>query len=487
MTPRWLTALHARAKRGEPKTRTTLLPHTLRARLSILFAISTWLLLVFNGVLLYHGLRTRIETTSTREMSATLAALQSRLQTMDGTAAVTAERETWRNHLYGHQNLDIALFDERGERLFQTDGYSSNEAAISVRAGAFPPPAAVAVTGKPLRFMVAMAPLGDEPRTQVRVVVQYDVSAEQSLLHAYALNVLFVIVIGTAINALLAWCIVHLGLLPLGRLTARAEQISSNRLAQPLPERDMPGELKELSRAFNRMLARLHESFTRLTGFSSDLAHDIRTPLTNLLAEAQVALSQPRSADEYRTVIESSVDEFHRLSRLIDSILFIARTDSAQRRLNLQRIDARTEALRIAGYYEIMAADAGVEINVTGNARFAGDALLIQRALSNLMSNALSHAPRGSTVELVCAEEEHYAHLSVSDSGAGIAQLHLARIFDRFYRVDPARHNSAAGAGLGLAIVKSIMDEHHGECSVESVPHRRTTFHLHFPRHARMV
>ncbi|MFM0735132.1 heavy metal sensor histidine kinase [Paraburkholderia sediminicola] len=458
----------------------SLVPHTLRARLSILFAVSTSLLLVFNGVLLYHGLKTRLDSTSAREMTSTLTALQLSLQKMSGFDAVRADRQIWYDHLHGHQNLDIGLFDACGVPLARTNGYWPNAESLAVHAGSAP--VQVKVEGRPMRFLVAMAPLGGLSGARVRVVVQYDASAEGALLSAYALNVLFVSVIGTLVNALLAWWIARFGLRPLARLTARAEQISSSRLARPLPESDMPGELKELSHAFNRMLARLHESFTRLTQFSSDLAHDMRTPLTNLLAEAQVALSQPRSADDYRAVIESSVDEFQRLSRLIDSMLFLARTDSAQRRLSLQQLDARSEALRVAGYYESMAADAGVEIVVTGNASFEGDVLLVQRALSNLVSNALTHAPRGSMVELHCTEQIRYAQLSVSDSGAGIAEPHLTRIFDRFYRVDPARYNSARGTGLGLAIVRSIMNEHQGECSVESVPHVHTTFSLRFPK-----
>ncbi|MFM0505127.1 heavy metal sensor histidine kinase [Paraburkholderia caffeinilytica] len=457
-----------------------LTPHTLRGRLAILFAISTSLLLVFNGVLLYRGLKTRLDSTSAREMTATLTALQLDLQTMSGFDAVRAEREIWHDRLHGHQNLDIALFDPRGVPLARTNGFWPNAETLTVRAGIAP--VQMKLESRPMRFLVAMAPLGGQSGARVRVVVQYDASAEGILLRAYALNVLFVSLFGALLNALLAWWIARFGLRPLARLTARAEQISSSRLARPLPERDMPGELRELSHAFNRMLARLHESFTRLTQFSSDLAHDMRTPLTNLLAEAQVALSQPRSADEYRAVIESSVDEFQRLSRLIDSMLFLARSDSAQRRLSLQKVDARSEALRVAGYYESMAADAGVEIVVAGSAHFEGDVLLVQRALSNLVSNALMHAPRGSTVELHCTERFRYAQLSVSDSGAGIAEPHLERIFDRFYRVDPARYNSARGTGLGLAIVKSIMNEHQGECSVESVPHVRTTFSLRFPK-----
>ncbi|EIF31736.1 heavy metal sensor kinase [Burkholderia sp. Ch1-1] len=476
-----LTAMRLRAKARSMKQPVRPLLRTLRARLSVLFALSTSTLLIFNGVLLHRGLQTRLEVTSAREMATILASLQTRLLTMPSITAVSADRETWHKQVYGHKNFDIALFDRRSAPLIRTSGYWPNAETMTVRAGLVP--VSVSAGTQPLRFLVAMAPLGGLSGTQVRVVVQYDTRGERALLRAYALNVLVVITAGTLVNALLAWSIARLGLRPLACLTARAERISSSHLAQPLPEHDMPGELKELSRAFNRMLARLHESFTRLTQFSSDLAHDMRTPLTNLLAEAQVALSQPRSADEYRGVIESSVDEFQRLARLIDSMLFLARADSGHRRLTLQSVDARSEAMRIAGYYEIMAADAGVEIVVSGNACFEGDVPLVQRALNNLISNALSHAPRGSTVNIQCGEHRHYAQLSVSDTGAGIDSPHLERIFDRFYRVDPSRHNSASGTGLGLAIVKSIMDEHRGECSVESVAHRRTTFSLRFPKH----
>ena len=481
MISRLLAALRSRARERRAKPPVRLLPRTLRARLSILFALSTSAVLVLNGVVLYHGLKTRLESASAHEMATTLVTLQTRLLSMPDMAAVHADRATWHNQLQGHKNLDIALFDARSGTILRTSGYWPNAQALSVPASMTP--VQVAAATQPLRFLVATAALGDPPATQVRVVVQYDARAERAFLRIYALNVLAVIAIGTLVNALLAWSIARVGLRPLACLTARAERISSSHLAQPLPEHDMPGELKELSRAFNRMLARLHESFTRLTQFSSDLAHDMRTPLTNLLAEAQVALSQPRSADEYRGVIESSVDEFQRLARLIDSMLFLARADSGHRRLSLQSVDARSEAMRIAGYFETMAADAGVEIVVSGEAHFQGDVPLVQRALSNLISNALSHAPRGSIVDVRCGELRRHALVSVSDSGAGIASPHLERIFDRFYRVDPSRHNSASGTGLGLAIVKSIMEEHHGECSVESVAHVRTTFTLRFPKH----
>jgi two-component system heavy metal sensor histidine kinase CusS len=247
----------------------------------------------------------------------------------------------------------------------------------------------------------------------------------------------------------------------------------------------MADELRELTHAFNRMLQRLDESFTRLTQFSSDLAHDIRTPLTNLLAQAQVGLSQPRSNEQYRAIIESSVEEFQRLSRMVDDMLFLARADARQRRTHFQRVDGQREALRVARYYESIAEDRGIAITVDGHCAFDGDPLLVQRALGNLLSNAFAHAPQGSAVSIECREFDAVASVSVTDTGPGIAPAHIERIFDRFYRLDPARQNSAAGTGLGLAIVKSIMDEHGGECRVDSVPDVRTTFSLRFARSVR--
>ncbi len=316
----------------------------------------------------------------------------------------------------------------------------------------------------------------------MRVVIQYDGTSDAALLRAHAWTIMLIEILGVVLTAGLAYGIAMLGLSPLRRLVARAEAMSSSRLAQPLPELDASGELKELEHAFNGMQQRLHESFTRLSQFSSNLAHDMRTPLTNLQAAAQVALSAPRTSDEYREVIESSIDEYQRLSRMIEDMLFLARAEDASALVAIRTLDAAAQAQRVAGFYESGAEDAGVIIDVRGQAELDADLLLFQRALSNLLSNALAHAPHGSMVLIECREDNEAATIAVSDSGAGIDAAHLERIFERFYRVDPSRHNSASGTGLGLAIVKSIMDSHGGHCGVDSQSGVRTTFWLRFPR-----
>jgi two-component system heavy metal sensor histidine kinase CusS len=413
-------------------------------------------------------------------MTVTLSALQVHLTGVQAINDIAAHAETWIDQLHGHQNMDLAMFDAIGNTLISTPGYQPFRSMLLADAGLVP--VSLAPAGSPLRYLIAAAPLQGPRGAVVRVVVQYDASNDVALLRAHAYSIVLIEILGTMLAAGLAYGIAMLGLSPLRRLVARAEQMSSSRLAHPLPEFDMAGELKELSHAFNGMLARLDESFTRLSQFSSNLAHDMRTPLTNLLAEAQVALSKPRTAIEYRDVIESSIDEYQRLSRMIEEMLFLARSDSEQSQLSIRRLNAREEAERVVGYYEPMAEDAMIKIEVTGGGALDADALLLHRALSNLLSNALAHAPRDTVVKVHCAQTADATIFDVSDSGSGIEPLHIDRIFDRFYRVDPARRNAGSGTGLGLAIVKSIMENHGGECSVTSVPHRQTTFSLRFPR-----
>ncbi|WP_395067245.1 heavy metal sensor histidine kinase [Paraburkholderia silvatlantica] len=457
---------------------TRLLPKTLRARLTVLIVLSTSVILALSGVALYEALRSRIDATASEQMESTMDALKAHLAGVRSTDDVARHAEIWIDQLHGHETMAMAIFDMAGNRLLSTSDFQLDPAVLTLKADRA---IFLAARQSRIRYLVAVTRLGTD--AFVRVVIQYDRTADVALFRAHAWTIVLIEVLGVVLASGLAYGIVMVGLSPLRRLVGRAEEMSSSRLAQPLPELDTSGELKELEHAFNGMQQRLHESFTRLGQFSSNLAHDMRTPLTNLQAAAQVALSAPRTSGEYREVIESSIDEYQRLSRMVEDMLFLARAEDAGALVALRTIDAVAETERVAGFYESVAEDAGVTIEVRGRARLDADLLLFQRALSNLLSNAITHAPPGSTVLIECSEDDGSATIAVSDSGAGVHAEHLERIFERFYRVDPSRHNSASGTGLGLAIVKSIMDSHDGRCGVDSQPGVRTTFWLRFPRH----
>jgi len=273
------------------------------------------------------------------------------------------------------------------------------------------------------------------------------------------------------------------------RLAAAANRISERPLKERLSIVNTPTELVESTEAFNRMLDRLEAAFKRLSEFSSDLAHDLRTPINNLLGEAQVALSKPRSAAEYRAVLESAVEDYERISRLIGNMLFLARADDPQAAINRHSVPLAPLLERGRGYFEMLAEDRGVGldvgIDVVDPARQVvwADETLFVRALGNLLANALRYAPRGSSVVLAAhVHDGGGCTVEVSNEGVAIAPEHQLRIFDRGYRVDEARADSATGSsGLGLAIVKTVMDLHGGTASVISGEGRRTTFRLWFP------
>jgi two-component system, OmpR family, heavy metal sensor histidine kinase CusS len=475
-----------------------LLPRTLSVRLAVLFALASTALLTINGLYLYAVLGQNLQADATDDIARTLAATRARLATLTSHADVAAHGPVWFDPFHGHENMEIALYAANGRELVRSgrfmgrfmerfidrfvDRFMNREGPRIDKRGRVPH--TLDINNGMIRYVGAWMPLaGAASQAQaVFAVVQYDGSRERALLRVYAFNVVLVTLLGALVSAVGAYSLAKLGLRPLKLLAERADQVSCSKLVQPLPDISMSGEILALNQAFNRMLQRLDESFVQLSRFSSDLAHDMRTPLTNMLAESQVALSRPREAHEYRSVIESGIDETQRLSRMIDDMLFLARSEKRAHRLEFQRLHAREEAERIAGYYESLASEKGVGIRVVNDVRFEGNRLLVQRALSNLISNALVHAPAGSEVVVQCTERDGAAEVAVIDSGTGIAAEHLERIFDRFYRVDPARHEPASGTGLGLAIVRSIMDEHGGACSVTSEPGVRTAFVLTFRR-----
>ena len=458
------------------------LPRTLSVRLAILFALASSVLLAFNGLCLYAALKQNIAADAAQQIYMTLSAARSHLVTQSSEASVASHGPAWFDPFHTHENIEMAIYAADGHELVRSARFRLRD-GILVDSGSNRPKALDRTYGV-FRYVSESVPLAGAGSggSAVRVVVQYDGSRQQALLRTYSINVMLVTLLGAIASALIAYALAKFGLRPLKLLATRADQVSCSKLIQPLPDISMSDEMLALNQAFNRMLQRLDDSFARLSRFSSDLAHDMRTPLTNLLAESQVALSRPRESHEYRAVIESGIDETQRLSRMIDDMLFLARSENRAHRVNFRRIDAHEEAERVAGYYETLASERGVGIRVTGRAQIDGNQLLVQRALSNLISNALAHAPAGSEVFVQCTERDAVSEIAVVDTGPGIGAEHLGRIFDRFYRVDPARHESALGSGLGLAIVSSIMDEHDGECAVTSEPGVRTAFVLSFKR-----
>jgi two-component system, OmpR family, heavy metal sensor histidine kinase CusS len=240
--------------------------------------------------------------------------------------------------------------------------------------------------------------------------------------------------------------------------------------------------LQPVVTAFDGMLDRLEDSFTRLSQFSADLAHELRTPIGNMLGEAQVALTRERSSEEYRSIIESAAAECERLSGIIDNLLFLARAESAEQEVERSLFNGRAALEKIASFYQTAAEDRHLNIECSGEGQIFADPTLFNRAVGNLIDNALRFTTDGGNIHISIGARDGRTEVFVRDTGSGIAPEHLPHVFDRFYRGDPSR--SSAGTGLGLALVKSIVDLHGGSATIESELERGTTVILNFPGQA---
>lgn len=332
------------------------------------------------------------------------------------------------------------------------------------------------------RRMLSFAAAGETKDGQpLEIVVSVDRTEDQQLLRGLLFTSAVAAPFGLAIVFVSAALIATFGLRPLRRFRETAAAISTTSVSKRLTLAGQPTELQDLGAAFNSMLDRLDDGISRLSDFSSDLAHEMRTPLATLLGRTQVALSQPRTTEQLVDVLEGNVEELQRLSRLISDMLFLAQSEHATAALQLTRVDLRGEAVKVAEYLELLAEERDVGVVVEGAGMVVADQGLVQRAITNLVSNAVRHCGSGTQVRIVVAEDAGRARLAVVNQGEPIAQEHLGRLFDRFYRVDSSRNRDAGGTGLGLAIVKAIMKLHGGTAEASSTPEGETRFTLAFP------
>ncbi|MCH5633797.1 heavy metal sensor histidine kinase [Pseudomonas syringae pv. syringae] len=289
------------------------------------------------------------------------------------------------------------------------------------------------------------------------------------------------LVVSTIVSAALGWLVARRGLRPVEQVTRVAASMSARSLKERIPLEQVPEELVQLVSSFNAMLARLDESFVRLSDFSADIAHELRTPISNLRTHTEVILSKKRSPEAYEDNLYSNLEDLNRLSNIIDGMLFLAKSDNGLLLPAQKKTDLRDVVNKLIEYYQLFADEKQIQLRVTGRGFILGDPVMLDRMVSNLLSNALRYTPAGSTISVQIRLEGEYIALDVTNPGEQIPEAHLSRIFDRFYRVDPARREGDTNnAGLGLAIVRSLVDAHGGKISCVSGL-VETTFRIELP------
>ncbi|MBK5340967.1 heavy metal sensor histidine kinase [Pseudomonas sp. TH49] len=439
-------------------------------RLALAFAIVCALVLSVIGVFLYRSLASEIAYRDDLALLGRLEQVRALLADSDSLGALQARPRLYQNML---GNLDSLLLVRRAD--------GSNVIAINPRQRELPPLNAIAREQTPQRrdVLTWQAPDGAElallsgdaqgPNGEPLTVIAGKVLTErEQMLASYRLRLYLAVGLGALLAFALGLVLLRRGLQPLRQLSAAVRGIDLRSLDQRLPASGTPAELLEPVQALNGMLARLDDSVQRLSQFSADLAHEIRTPLHTLLASNGQALNHPRSTAEYQELLASNMEEFERLKRMAENLMFLARAEQAERALDLQVLDLHSVGSELCDYFEALADDRQLHLENQLHGELLADQQLLQRALGNLLANAVRHADEGTLISLRRRDEPGVCWLQVHNHGPVIAPEHLGKLFDRFYRVDPSRAQPGDSGGLGLAIVQSIMQLHGGRVRVSS-------------------
>ncbi len=454
-------------------------PLSLTNRIALLFAVAVATVLGALGILLDRAVDAHFRDMDRNVLAGKIELVGKLLAKVRDRAALDALPQQLDDALVGHPGLALAVLDAKGEIWFASAGLAFPHPLLELARQQENVLVTWSAQGRHYRGLTARRHAGFDGGGPYTVAVALDIHHHARFMDEFRLSLLLSMLAAALATAALGWYLTQRALTPLRRMGATAAAISASRLDARLPETGVPAELADLARAFNHMLARLEDAFRRLADYATDLAHELRTPLSNLMTQAQVTLARARSAGEYREALESALEEYERLARMIGDMLFLAKADNRQIVPCRESVDLTQEARRLMEFHEAMAEEAGVRLSLSGEALATGDRLMLQRALANLLGNAIRHTDPGGTVQIQLCQGQGEVRIAVLNPGPPIPAEHLPRLFDRFYRVEGLQRDDHTG--LGLAIVKSIVEAHGGHVGVRSGP-EGTCFEVRLPQ-----
>ncbi|VXC47622.1 Sensor protein [Pseudomonas sp. 8Z] len=457
-------------------------PDRLSSRLSLSVAVLGLLLVALLSALAYFSLSRQLDGIAEQSLKDKLQQVRHSLREVAIRPEVGSQTHNIRDLIQGHDSLSLTLYDDSSP--------PKELMSVGLMQAPLQPDAAIPAEGIAFHYwqdeqgkalLTASQLFQRKDGSRIRALLTLDRASDQALLRAYIESTLIALPFVLALIAAGAWWIAHRGLISLNQFRTIAERVSTDDLSHRLPVENLPQELRELANGINFMFHRLDGGVQQLSQFSDDLAHELRSPISNLIGKAQVTLSRERPPEEYKRVLENCTEELGRVTRIISDMLFLAHVSHPAALVPFERLRLHEEAEKVAELFSLMAEDKQVTLKLSGQATISGDRLMVQRAISNLLSNAITHSPAGSNIDITLSTRAANVTLAVSNQGAGIAAEHLPKLFERFYRVDNGRSRADSGTGLGLAIVRSIMSLHRGQVSVSSNLDATTVFTLHFP------
>jgi two-component system heavy metal sensor histidine kinase CusS len=457
--------------------------HSLITRLALLFALLSFTVLATVGYALYRGLEAQLILRDDGALITRVDQIRTLLRDVDVLDLIHQKPQLFANMLGNQEALLVLKFPGQAPLIEVNPGHTTVPEVAPVAANAALSLAAVHHSqqkdGTPF-IVVSAAAVTSDPPHELQIITGRLLTERTRMLQAYRNRILLVASGAALLSALLAYWLTRHGLLPLRRLATQTASIDIRNLSIRIDNMHAPRELLPQIDAFNGMLDRLEMSFTQLSQVSADMAHDLRTPIGNMLGQTEVALGQRRNIEYYEKLLGSNFEELQRLSKMTDNMLFLARAEHANHAIERKALDVADELQRIGEYFEGPAEERDIRLLLRGGGVIWADPTLLRRALANLLANAVRYADPGTEIVLTTEQNESGTTMTVENTGPTIEEHHLRRLFDRFYRADASRRGSSDASGLGLSIVRSIMSLHQGTWHAAS-SNRTTRFTIFFP------
>ncbi len=472
---------------------------SLTARLSLLFTTLSCAVLLALGWFIGASIEKHFEEQDHHALSGKLELAQHIIERVITQQDVNNLSDQLGDALVGHHDLAILVQDAKGKVLLNSSQIQFPNSYLHPRTNkASHELFSWDQGGQTYRGLIGHYATKNPQLPTITVGIATDIAHHKEFMHNFMRSLWLFVIAAAILTGALSWVAASRGLSPLRTMRERASGVTANKLNQRLSLEAVPPELADLAHSLNQMLARLEEAFQRLSDFSSDLAHELRTPISNLMTQTQVSLSQARDANSYREILESNAEEYSRLARVITDMLFLAKAENGLSIVNREQVDLIREVQDLFEFYEALAEEKQIHLRLhyqnyqtiqhsnTEQDRLAfslsGDRLMLRRALSNILSNALRHTAKAQDITVNLEAQADLVIIRICNPGPTIPEPHLHRLFERFYRADHARqHADGEGSGLGLAIVQAIVLGHQGKISVSSQDDL-TCFTLQLPR-----
>lgn len=460
-------------------------PFSLALRLTFFISLSTILAFFAFAWFMLHSVEKHFAEQDISDLQQISTAMQHILQSPSepDQKKVSKIKES----IASYRNVAVLLLDPQGNELFSSArgaalrpamnsaDFSTHRRAQDVFLWSVEEPAGSMHAGSDMkmetyRIIASSGTATLQGKTQRYVMlIGLSINFHLHYLEALKKNLFAIATVISLLIILIVRIAVRQGHLPLRNVSTAIKNITSENLDARLEPSRVPVELEQLVISFNHMIEKIEDVFTRQANFSADIAHEIRTPITNLVTQTEIALSQNRSQKELEDVLYSSLEEYNRMTRMVSDMLFLAQADNNQLIPDRVMFDLSAEVVKVFDFFEAWAEERNVTLKFNGTPCLTeGDPQMFRRAISNLISNALRYTPEGKAITVSIREQENDFELVIENPGTPIPEEHLPRLFDRFYRVDPSRQRKSEGSGIGLAIVKSIVTAHHGKVRVES-------------------